>query len=642
MDAPFDPFEVEEVDSAFGDMDDEVRAKLVKEGRIRLETESATSGWAADRNDPEFEKRRVQGLDRYQQRLRVERQTRQKKLLKLLSNGYTVEECCWQVNITKGTFYKWRSADPDFKRDAIEAHRVGAALLSTSEQTNYHALPFHIVRKMCFGRDTYGFQQQIIDIIEEAPIGEISMILLPPGVGKTMTIEDWLSIELAKNQTLRVMYISESKDLGERTMEVIKTRFENEDGQFWKLAEMYGRLYDPDGDKTWRADAIRLPGADLELRDYNLRTRGMKSQISSIRGDIIILDDIQTSNTLGQTTRYLRDIRRTILTRREGGVRGKVIYIGTRLEMGDLPEKMIGQGMVLEENLYVMPLINSEGTSNFEEIIHTKDLPLLVRQQGDLFQAVYQQNPAGGGGNTFSDVVGEALDERYTINSWHEAHEVASEKPQEILGRVTSIDPALTGGNAVISAGWSMTDIWIYDLDLAFNTGKMSYAEDKIEEFLLAYQSDSLIIEDKAYQKALLTSERITQMCATYGVDLKKHTTGSEKHDKVFGVAKMETPLSNGRIHLPWGDDFSQGRMTPLRQQLHMWRADVPTKAIIQDLIMALWFIHVYVMYERRKIASQQSMAALIERNKQRHSGGRRGGYANKTTMALGSRRHRT
>jgi len=642
MDAPFDPFAVEEVDPLFGDMDDETRIRLVHEGNVRLEEDSAMVGWHTDTSDPEFERRRVAGLQKYQQKLTAERKLRQGSLLKLLSNGYTVDEACWQVNVTKGTFYKWRSNDVNFQRASRAAQHEGQDLVSMAEAGNYHALPFHILRKMCFGRDTYGYQQKIIDIIEYAPEGEIVMILLPPGVGKTMTVEDWLSIELAKNQKLRVMYISESKDLGERTMEVIKTRFENEDGQYSKLSEMFGALYHEDGDLTWRADAIRLPGGDMELRDYNLRTRGMRSQISSIRADIIIMDDIQTSNTLGQTNRYMRDIRRTILTRREGAIRGKVIYIGTRLEMGDLPERMVEEGMVLEDNLYIMPLINSEGVSNFEEVICTKDLPLLVRQQGDMFQAVYQQNPAGGGGNTFSDIVSQSLDPRYTVNTWHEAHEVASDKPQEILGRVTSIDPALTGGNAIIAAGWSMTDIWIYDLDLEFNTGKMSYAENKIEEFLLAYQSDTLIIEDKAYQKALLTSERIETMCSSYGVSLKKHTTGGEKHDTVFGVAKMETPLSNGRIHMPWGDEFSTKQMTPLRQQLLMWRPDVPTKAIVQDLVMALWFIHVYVMYERRRIMTLKKTQDLIARNRERHGPARRAGYAGKTQMQLGSRRHKT
>ncbi len=632
MEEEFDPFEVELIDESQAMLSEDQIDMLIEVGRERLDTgDEATGGlWLVD-DDPEMERRKLEGVQAFQRRLRSERIKRQDRFVNLLAGGYTIDECCWHINITKSTYHRWRSEDHDYRDETTRAQREGQILLQGLSPENAHTTPFHILRKRCFGRDTFGYQQKIIDIIENAPIGEMTMILLPPGVGKTMTIEDWLTLELAKDQTIRCMYISESGDLGERTMAVIKERFENTSGEYDNLAALFGPLYDEDSKKPWRATAIRMPGSEVGLRDYSLRTRGMRSQITSIRADIIIMDDIQTRNTLGRTETFLRDIRGTILTRREGAIQGKVIFIGTRLELGDLAERLIVEGVVLEDNLYVMPLINTDGKSNFEEIIPNKSLPILVRQMGDQFQALYQQNPAGGRSNTFGDAITSALDRNYTVNSFRTAHEQTGEE-QELLGRIVSIDPALTGGNATIAMGWSMTDLWIYDLDIKFDTHKMSYAENMIEWFILTYEADVLVVEDKAYQKALLTSERIEQICSTYGVKIVKHTTGAEKHDKVFGVAKMETPMAFGRIHIPWGDEYSMSRMRPLRDQLRVWRDDLPTKAITQDAIMALWFGHTYVFQQRAIAASRLRAEETIERSRRIHGPSRRGLPYGKTT----------
>lgn len=635
FDDGIDPFRVEHSDTRAQGLTEEEREVLRTEGLKRLDTGSeATGGWTVDRFDPEFERKRLEGLDRFQKKQQKEREARQQKVIDLVKLGWTIRASLDMTEVPQKTYERWRKYYPEFKAKMEAAQKEGSVIANGLKSVPPGELPFAVVRKTCFGRETFPYQQVIVDIIENAPEGEMSMILLPPGVGKTMTLEDWLTIELAKNQTLRCIYISESDDLGERTMEVIKQRFENQDGTFDKLAELYGKLYDPDTKRAWRQKEIRMPGADFGLRDYNLRTRGMRSQIYSMRADIIILDDIQTRNSLGLTSKFLADIRGTILTRREGAVNGKVIYIGTRLQLGDLAGELIDQGVVLPENLYVMPLINTEGLSNFEEVIKTSSLPTLVRQMGSEFQAVYQQNPAAVTGKTFGEVVEKVKDSTYTIREWNHAHP----PEDEILGRVVSIDPALTGGNAVIAFGYTATDLYVYDLDIAYETGRMSYAENIIEEFVLAYMADTVIVEDKAYQKALLTSERMETMAAQYGFKLEAHTTGSDKFDPVFGVAKMETPMMFGRIHVPWGDEYSRARMKPLVDQLRTWRPDVPTKTLVQDAVMALWFGHVYVLRKRRTKASQQKareMARMSEARRPRP-------LRFKTTMPMsGRRRHR-
>lgn len=636
----WDPFDVVDGDPILDRMDDH-DLKVIRE-EANTERRGQVKGFSAFAEDPEFEAKRLEGLQRHQRTLVAERKKRQARLLQLLSSGYTRKEAVWdpQVNVTENTIYRWMGEDPRFKAAVKRAEREGRALTEGVNASNARTLPFHILRKMCFGRDTFPFQQVIIDIIENAPEGEITMILLPPGTGKTMTIEDWLTIQLAINPAFRVMYISETKDLGERTLSVIKSRFENEDGDFDKLRDLFGERYREDSDQVWRSHEIRLLGADHELRDFNMRARGMNTNIYSIRSDITILDDIQSDRTLSQTMAYLSKLQGTIFTRREGGVRGKIVYIGTHLGPGDLPSELHKQKIVLPEHTFILPLIGKNGKSNFEEIIHTEDLPQLIRQMGDRFQAVYQQNPSGGKGKIFTGIVDNMKDERYTVNTWYEAHEVATPdgKPQEILSRVVSIDPALDGGNAITAAGFSATDLWIYDHDLRFETNRISYSVDKIEEFVLAYQADTVIIEDKAYQKGLLTLERMEAMAQAYGFDLVPHTTSSEKFDPVWGVAKMEVPISFGRIHVPWGDEYSQERCCHIPDQLEVWDPNIPTRALVQDSVMSLWFIQVRAMRERRRLAAMRRAQENAQRATRTHERTR---ARFKTSMGVSSGRRR-
>ena len=529
-------------------------------------------------------------------------------ICRCIESGMMVKDALEVADVPTRRHEGWLGRYPEY-RAAINKAKAKKKHLKRLDQTE---LPFALLRKKLFGRDTYPFQQTMIDIIDNAPDGEITMILLPPSVGKTMTLEDYLSIEFGRNHKLRVLYTSETDQLGTNVASVLKARMENEDGEFDAYVNMFGPFYEPTSKQKWQASRFEILGSDCGQRDYSFTSRGFNSQVYSMRADIIIFDDVQTQNTLNQTEKMLAKLRGTFLTRREGGFKGKVIYVGTMIGLDDLPTAMIKERLVLPENLFVMPLLAPDGTSNFEEVIPTSTIPTIIRQQGPQFPIVYQMDTTKSGTVTFTDAI-DKIKSSYTIMDWY------SHLPHEdIICSITTIDPALEGGNAVMAMSASMTDIWVHDLDLQYDVGKLSKIETVLEQFILQYMSSYLVVESKAFQKALLTSDTLEEMADAYGFTIVPHTTSDNKKDPNFGVASMERMMNAGRLHIPYGDKHSQTIMQPLIHQLQTWRPDIPTRLLEQDTVMALWFGVFWIQQYRRMLRQQNQHQARQHRRKRR------------------------
>lgn len=652
--ADFDPFDVEidiaaRVERRFKGLTAHERDVIRKAGQERLEDPDALTGTVYGDNVHPLVEDPMRQLARMGRATRTrQREARQTEFCRLIALGYSRTEAAHLMGISVQTYYNWRS--PQEFPDSYEAFRANMRQAEKMAQerfsdlgdhysSNIKRLPFEALRKICFGRETYSFQRVMIDIIENAPEGEITMILLPPGVGKTLTVEDYLAIEIGKDHTKRVIYISESDDLPEKVAYGLKQRMIGTDPEYARYQEAFGPFQNPDDKRAtiFRTDRMRVLGASSDNRDYTLQAKGWNSQIYSMRGDIIILDDVQTANTLKQTKTMLSKLRTTVLSRREGGIKGKVIYIGTRLDLNDLPGEMIKQGMVKPECLFVLPLVNTQGLSNFEEVIPTRSLPTLVRQFGSDFQSVYQQNPKAKKGVTFGEVIDNVKD---TSRSIVTNNSFISSIADDICGRITSVDPALDGGNAVMSLVWTLDMIYVTSMDYEFDLQRISRIEDKIEWEVLQNNSDLVIVEAAAFQKGLATSERLTRMASSYGFTIQPHETKRNKNDPVIGVAKMESTFGNGGVSVPWADKASQAMFDQFIQQIKTWRPDVPTKVLVQDCLMAFWFAWVRITTERRNLAIQQQQEKEVAKAREHRGGRRRSGLPfAKTTYSRRRRR---
>ena len=119
-----------------------------------------------------------------------------------------------------------------------------------------------------------------------------------------------------------------------------------------------------------------------------------------------------------------------------------------------------------------------------------------------------------------------------------------------------------------------------------------------IRGFVVMYKPNLVIVEYNSQQKGLGNDERLREFGRFYGFQVRPHVTTLHKRrlDDVFGVAAMDQSFAKGHIRIPWGDQKTIDRMTPLVSQLRQWRPDIKTKNLTQDLVMSLWFIHLYWM----------------------------------------------
>jgi len=124
-----------------------------------------------------------------------------------------------------------------------------------------------------------------------------------------------------------------------------------------------------------------------------------------------------------------------------------------------------------------------------------------------------------------------------------------------------------------------------------------------LTDLVEVHSPHEVIIEQNAFQQALVKDEVLGQFLANRGVVLRPHQTGANKHDPDFGVASMSSLFgtrTQGQVGAPSrhkGDNLltlpraneSQG-VKILMEELVSWDPTVPVKRRRQDTVMAMWF----------------------------------------------------
>lgn len=190
---------------------------------------------------------------------------------------------------------------------------------------------------------------------------------------------------------------------------------------------------------------------------------------------------------------------------------------------------------------------------------------------------------------------------------------------------VIGIDPAVGGGfgRVVCDLGDKLV---ILDAQATYNLPGTEEQIALIGEWVKKYRPSQVIIEIDAQQKALGNDDRLKALATLWGFQIRPHVTRGTKLDTVFGVASMDQSFAKGDIRIPYGDQQTMDRMSPLVDQLRRWRPDekrangiVKKPGGVDDLVMALWFVHRYWM-QIRKVHETQIVPAyrpswLIDEN---------------------------
>ena len=166
--------------------------------------------------------------------------------------------------------------------------------------------------------------------------------------------------------------------------------------------------------------------------------------------------------------------------------------------------------------------------------------------------------------------------------------------------RAIGIDPALGGGFALIVCELG-DHLIVLDFEVHYELSKTEEQLFFIERLAREYRPNVVIIEFDAQQKGLGNDDRLKAMSHKYGFSIRPHITRGQKMDEIFGVASMDQTFKQRQISIPYGDEDTIERMRPLIHQLRTWRPDVKTKNLVQDAVMALWFVWRFWMKTRKE-----------------------------------------
>jgi hypothetical protein len=328
-----------------------------------------------------------------------------------------------------------------------------------------------------------------------------------------------------------------------------------------------------------------------------MEARGWKSRIAGTRTDLLLIDDIQSVLSLNMTEKMIEVFRQDMLTR--PGRDGRIVIVGTRVGIGDFYEKLVDLELVKPKNHICLPAMR-DGESLCPEMWPTDVLENRRHQVGpDVWARTYMQAPQQSMDATFAE---DMLDK-----AWSLSRRVGETSSEEMKSKVCGLDPALAGGNAIHVAAYDAEHYEVLDIDDSRNLARVEAILSRLEKMAVRYRFQDLIVETNAYQKGLAEDERLKELGRLYGFRVHSHQTGRNKLDDALGVSRMPTSFIEGRISFPGADDASRERIAPLVSQLRSWRADVPTRRLVQDQVMAMWFCWLFWEKKRKKFQTNSS-----------------------------------
>jgi hypothetical protein len=511
----------------------------------------------------------------------------QKRVLALRAQGLTRAECMKAVGRTLRTWDQWRQEN----WFAIQADSIaGRERRPSADKSDFVSF-----RQNMFGFDTFWHQKEMIHQIEKAKGMEITLILMPPEWMKSTTIEDWMCYVLAvEDPNHHFCVISESATQAKKMLGRVQRRMVDEGSAFYSA---YGpfKAEGRDEQKAWNDHACTILQANIDARDFSIEARGAGSKLYGSRYDTVLIDDIQSRQTLNTTQKLFDFIRGDIVTR--PGSIGRIVIVGTRVGPGDIYEAMLEAEFI--DHYINIPALDEEGRSNFPAVYNEdgtrkisgktplgwSEEELAVREHKvgeEIWASVYMQKASSKTGAPFTeDTIRRMCDQ---------GHVIGDVTPG--LYTIASMDPALSGYASIKVCTYTYDGLWLIDSENVRAPGRYEELYELVETYTKRWHPSEWVIEGNAMQGGLSRSNQLRQLQEKYGFILTPSFTSGNKFDPQIGVASMADAARRGEIHLPYGDEASKRQLAQLIKELRMWRPDIPTKMLRQDEVMALWFCY--------------------------------------------------
>jgi hypothetical protein len=563
----------------------------------------------------------------------ISKREAQERVLKHLEEGSTITAAMAAVNRNDTTFRQWVMADPDFKERSEKARLAGKGI--KAEMAELKDIPFPEFSEQFLDSKLFDHHLDWYDLIEgreprwlhpamtyEPGASNRVLINVPPEHAKSTVITtNYVVHKIVTNPNSRVIIVSKTQGMARKFLGAIKTRLSHP--AYMKLQVAFGPNGGYKSDATqWSADMIYLgAGRDSGEKDPTVQALGFGSQIYGARADLIILDDVVMGSNAHEWEKQLEWIQKEVITRL--GRYGKLVIVGTRIAPVDLyrvlrdpahwsggksPFTYCAMPAVLEfdedpnnwktlwpksdqqENEVDDPDENGlypkwDGPSLFTRRSEvTPSVWAMVYQQEDVQEdSIFQPACVAGSVN--------GMRKRGPLKAGVPGH------PKHLDGAYTVIglDPAMAGATGAVVVTYNKADSKFYICDAVNMTDPTpDKIQRLIEEWVIKYRPQELIIEINAHQKAYALDNNLREFLAMYGCKMSPHFTGKNKWDTSFGVASMAPLFGNTRdgrfqdnniIELP-SNEGSEGLKT-LVQELITWKPDTRNPT---DCVMALWF----------------------------------------------------
>lgn len=550
-----------------------------------------------------------------------EAQARRREFLELLAVLPTINETCRQVGVTKQAYANWRERFPDF---AAQADAVLAMKKAAKDPTNRNFdQGFAAFRLRYFETETPTFQHQVVEAYENTPVGNLTMILLPPEHGKTTLFEDYASYKLAIDPSFRFTVGCETSALSKKILGRVRMRMDPM-GPFRTYVHTFGPfapLTKNDGNERkmrqpWADDRFNVfRKGEHDERDYSMVALGMNSQVAGTRTDHLHADDVQSLNNINQTDSLVEKFRQDWLSR--PGEHGRTTINGTRVDEGDFYEAI--EEALPEDILRVirMPAIVYDTTLGehrplWPERYSMEMLDRIRTKVGeDAWARNYMQQPRSRSLKTFTPQVVEPC--------FNPLRSILHD-PQPGTRIAIGLDPSIGGVNAFFVGGLhpkKLEFLWVDErTDLASNEAIMNVLEELCHQFSTngCYVSD-VIIETMAFQKGLVEDQALKRVQKRFGFQVREHLTGVNKYDENIGVPSMVTNFIREEIDLPWAPHGATRTMVgDFVNQLYAWKPKLRGTRLRQDQVMAFWFVWILWRDQVRRMQVEASNVEVSSR----------------------------
>ena len=563
----------------------------------------------------------------------ISKREAQERVLKQLEDGSTITAAMASVNRNDTTFRQWVMADPEFKERSEAARLVGKGI--KADLKDLKEIDFPDFSEQFLDARLFPHQLNWIDLLEGREPrwqpkgmiyepGEKNRVLLnvPPEHAKstTMTV-NYVVYKIATNPNIRVLIVSKNQSMAKKFLNAIKNRLSHP--AYTKLQVAFGPNGGYKSDATqWSADMIYInAGRDSGEKDPTVQALGIASHIYGSRADLIIMDDCIVGANAHDWETQMEWIQKEVISRL--GRYGKLIIIGTRIASNDLyrelrrPEHWSGgktpftycaMPAVLEfdedpknwKTLWPRTTMqeNEEDEIGEDGLYPKWDGPSLFKRRSEVtpstWAMVYQQE------DVQEDSIFPPTCVAGSVNGMRKRGPLKAGvpgHPKHIEGAYTVIglDPAMAGATGAVVVTYNKADSKFYICDAVNMTEPTpDKIQRLIEEWVIKYRPQELIIEINAHQKAYALDNTLREFLAMYGCKMSPHFTGKNKWDTSFGVASMAPLFGNTRdgrfqdnniIELP-SNEGSEGLKT-LVQELITWKPDTRNPT---DCVMALWF----------------------------------------------------